>query len=649
LEVEKEESVGTDTVFELEITPNRPDCLSLLGIGRELSAILNKPLKKPTLKRIKIPKIKAAIAISDAKDCSRYIGAVLKDVQVAASSQEIKDKLSSLGIRSVNNIVDITNFCLMECGQPMHAFDFDKLSGGKIIVRRAKAGEKIVAINDVTYTLDPSILVIADAQKAVAIAGIMGGKETEVTEKTKNVLLESAHFDSLLIRRATRKLGLRSDASYRFERGVDMPTVEKGCLRAINLMVETTGASLSAYRDVFPGKIKTQKLIEIIFDLKKAAKFLGTPLSVSQAKNILTKLEFKVSVKAKGKLKIVPPSFRADIKADIDVIEEVGRIMGFDRLSSRLAAINPLNMETDKKRLFKEKLSSFLVAQGFSEIISYTTVSKKDLEIAQIPKQGLVYNQNFLTEDQEVMRPSLLPSMLQVIGHNFKNGQKDLRFFEVGKTYLSSGEIDVLAIGLTGKQGHDWRAPQARAVDFYDMKGVIEKVLEAFNLEGLELASTQHASLDKGESAHIVFEGKEVGFLGKVKKEILSTWDIKHQDVFVAQLFIDVLREQDTKHISAYVPLNAYPSVVRDISLALKKEISYKKVQEAILKLREPLLKSVDVVEQYLGDKIPQGQKGITVSLVYQSSEKTLTEPEVEEAHQRICQSILSELQAVKR
>mgnify|MGYP000958315663 CR=1 FL=1 len=645
----KPRKLGDDTVFELEITPNRPDCLSLIGIARELSAILNVPLKTPKVGKIKIPSKKCSIVIEDKKDCARYIGAILTDVKIAPSSVRIQAFLSAIGLRPVNNIVDITNFCLMETGQPMHAFDYDKLSGGKIVVRRAKPGEKLIAINDVEYTLDPSILVIADAERAVAIAGIMGGKATEVTAKTKNILLESASFDPLLIRRASRKLGLRSDASYRFERGVDMDMVYKGCLRAVSLMLEIASGTFTSLADVAQGKSKKQKPVSIVFDIKKATKLLGTAISSSQAKNILTKLECKVSSAAKGGLKVSPPSFRADIKTDVDVIEEIGRIIGFDRLSSRLCAINPLNIATDKKRMFKEKLATLLVSQGCSEIVSYTTLSTADLVKAKVSLQGLVYNQNFLNEDQEVMRPSCLPSMLNVLGHNVKNGQKNLRFFEIGKIYLPSGEKDVFVIGLTGVPAHDWRSPQTRKNDFYDIKGIVANAFEFFKAQGLVFRSGQHVSLDPQETMDIIFAGQAVGFLGKIKKNILSAWDIKHQDVFFAQIFIDGLCQHDAKRIAAYVPLNAYPSIVRDVSLALKKEISYQSIKEAIVHLREPLLKSIDFVEQYLGDKISPGQRGMTISLVYQSSSKTLTEQEVEEAHQRICSHIVSAFQAVKR
>ncbi|MCX5681751.1 MAG: phenylalanine--tRNA ligase subunit beta, partial [Candidatus Omnitrophica bacterium] len=561
-EVEKEETIGNDTTFEFEITPNRPDCLSLLGIARELSAILNKPLKKPTVKKVKFPKNKCDVTVTDAQDCPRYIGAVLKNVHVAASAPWLKEKIISIGARSVNNIVDLTNFCLMETGQPMHAFDLDKLAGGKIIVRRAKQGEKILAINDVEYTLDPSILVIADEKKPVAIAGIMGGKQTEVTEKTKNILLESAYFNPMVIRRASRKLALRSDSSYRFERGVDMKMVEGASGRAINLIVKEAKAEPFSFRDVYKGRRTAGKSMPIVVDAEKISNFLGTDIPLAKIKNILTKLEFKTSSGPKGKLKVLPPSFRLDIKSDVDVIEEIARILGYDRLLTRLVAVNPLNIETDPKRIFKEKLAGVLVGQGLNEVICYSMVGAKDLAASKVAGQGVVYNQNPLSEEQEIMRPSCAPSMLNVTAHNFKNGQKDLRLFEIGKIYLPSGEKDVVSIILTGKAPHDWRQPQARAYDFYDSKGIVERIFEALKIEALSFTPVSNPSLEKDESVSIVFKGKEIGFLGRVEKEILEKWDIKHQNVFIAQFFIEALRDDQKNRVARYAPLGEYPGVV---------------------------------------------------------------------------------------
>lgn len=649
LEVEKEESCGTDTIFEFEVTPNRPDCLSILGIARELSAILHLPLKKPFIKSIKIPKQKSDITIADLHDCSRYIGAVLQNICVQKTPPTLQKHITSIGLRSVNNIVDITNFCLMELGQPMHAFDLDKLEGRKIIVRRAKQGEKIVAINDAEYTLDSSVLVIADERKAVAIAGIMGGKETEVTEDTKNVLLESACFDPHLIRRTSRKLGLRSDASYRFERGVDNVMVEMACRRAINLIVDAAGAKLVSFNDVHAGFGKISKPQSILFDVEKAARFLGTPLMPATVKNILEHLEFDVRGCGRNKLAVIPPSFRMDIKSDIDITEEIGRIIGFDNLSTRLAAVNPVNMTTSPKRCFKEKIAQLLAGQGLSEVIAYALIGEKDLLKTKIETSNLVYNQNPLSEEQQVLRPSSIPSMIKIVAHNFKNGQKDLALFEMGRVYLPQNEQEVLSLAFMGEAQSDWRKAKARFVDFYDCKGVVENVCGSLGIGSVRYEANKNKFFDPLKSASIVVGGQEIGFLGKIQSDILENYDVKHQDVYCAQISLDALWQQAAQEIRRYVPLCVYPGVVRDVSLAVKDHVSYQRLVEAVESLQETLLKKIDLIEQYVGDKIPHGHKGVTLSLMYQSSERTLTEKEVEEAHQRICQKIIDEFSAIKR
>jgi phenylalanyl-tRNA synthetase beta chain len=275
-------------------------------------------------------------------------------------------------------------------------------------------------------------------------------------------------------------------------------------------------------------------------------------------------------------------------------------------------------------------------------------IGKKDLAMTKVPAQDLVYVQNPLSEDQEALRPSALPGMLKVAAHNFKNAQKDLRFFEIGKIYLPSGEVNVVSIALTGKRPHDWRSPQAASYDFYDIKGAVEKIFKMLKLEAPVFVPSHDPSLEENESAQIIFKGQEIGFVGKIRKDVLGQWNIKHQDVFFAQIAIDRVREHQGR-VVRHASLGEYPGVVRDVSLALKGDVSYQALKEAVLKLNEPLLTAIHFIEQYLGDKIPSGHRGMTISLVYRSPKRTLTEKEVEEAHQKICDSIVKTFQAVKR
>ncbi len=646
-EVEKIEKIDGDTVFELEVTPNRPDCLNLIGLAREFSAILDKKLKKPKIKKIKFLNNKCDISIEDKDDCSRYIGAIIKDVNIKKTPKNIVEKISALGLRSINNVVDITNFCLMETGQPMHAFDYDKLAGGKVVVRRAKKGETITAIDDVTYNLDPSILIIADQEKPVAIAGVMGGKESEVTDKTKNILLESAYFNPALVRQASRKLALRSDSSYRFERGVDIDMVETGAQRAVHLIQDLAGGQALSQKDVYLKKIKNAQT-KIYVSVDEINSLLGSSLNGVKIKNILKKLECQVSEKNKNILEVIPPSFRGDIRVSVDVAEEIARVIGFDNLPSKMPEIKSQNMNCSKKWILKKELSAALTGQGLDEIISYTMVGEKALKAAKVFSDKKMFrNQNPLTEDQEFMRVSSLPNILNVVSTNIKRGQRDLKFFELGKVYLSTGEKDVLSIIMTGNSLGDWRE-EKRKIDFYDSKGVLENVLNYFSKKETTFLKTEEAYYHKGQAAKIVFEGKEIGSIGKLDVNILNEWDIKHQDVFFAQVDVDPILKASEK-ISKYKAVCEYPCVVRDISLSVKQDLSYQKIKDVIINVKEPLVTDIDFVEQYLGEKLEQGQKGITISLTYQSHQKTLTEEEVEQAHSVICQKLISDLQAIKR
>ena len=344
LEVEKISDVNGQKVFELEITPNRPDCLNIVGLAREVSVIYGKALKFPKAKKFIVPKKKSDVTIADKDLCGRYIGIVIRNVKVGASPQWLKERIESVGMRSINNIVDIANFCLMELGQPLHAFDLDKLDGHKIIVRRAKSGEALFTIDGDEPKLDPSVMVIADDKRPAAIAGIMGGKDTEVSSSTKNILLESAYFDQGAIRRAGRKLGLSSDSSYRFERGVDRDMVLGGALRAAALILELAGGSVDAYADIFPNAKKIQRKA-VNVSLAGINALLGAEVSLKRCKFIMEKLGCKVSG-SKSALKVIPPVFRGDLKAEADIAEEVARVIGFDELPFSIPSIKMSNITT---------------------------------------------------------------------------------------------------------------------------------------------------------------------------------------------------------------------------------------------------------------------------------------------------------------
>jgi phenylalanyl-tRNA synthetase beta chain len=624
LEVEAVESVGRDTVLEIEVTPNRPDCLNMLGLAREIGAITGRSVKPPKVKNHKTALLKNLIHIENKKDCSRYVGTLIREVQIQDAPAQMKQRLASLGIPAIHNAVDITNFVLMETGQPLHAFDYDKLAGGKIVVRRAKAGESIITIDGIERKLDPSILVIADAQKPVAIAGIMGGQDTQITQATKNILLESAHFDMGLIRRASRTLGLRSDSSYRFERNVNFDGVLTGANRATDLLLSLSGGRLSGRGEVAAqGQSVATKVKVKSSDIESLLGVEVTPLKV---KTWLSRLGFKVKA-AGGILTVSAPPDRADIQQDVDVIEEIARMIGFDRLPLKLPMIKSVNIPVDKgPREVKKQIRLGLTAAGCDEIITHAMMSAKALAKCGSIDKTVLRIFNPLNCDQELMRPAMMASLLQVALTNIHRGQKDLRFFEIGKCYFPDGEKETLAILLTGRRCGDWRLNRKDMVEIFDLKLALEGVFQKTGLSAV-YAAIQAEAFDGACTAAVSVGGKQVGVLGKIERKVLNNWDIKTQDVYFAQIYLEE----------------------RDVSLAVKKETTYKQIEEVCLRHTENLLKSVQFMEQYLGDKIQPGYQGLVFSCHYQSQTKTLREDEVSALHERIVQSLINELSAIRR
>ncbi len=647
LEVEKIETVNDDTVFELEITPNRPDCLNMIGLAREVAAILNRPLRLPKIKKIRFPRESCAITILDKQGCSRYIGTVIQNVAVRNSPEWLLQRLQAIGTRTINNVVDITNFCLLETGQPLHAFDCDKLIGGKIIVRRARDGEKIVTIDGVERTLNSSVLVIADAKRPVAIAGIMGGKETEVTQDTKNILLESAYFDPVLIRRAARSLGLSSDSSYRFERGVDMNMVEGGSLRAIFLIHELAGGTIVQRSDNFPTKrMMIQR--QIVVSRNQINQLLGASMTASRCKTVLKKLDFKVTMSGREILKVTPPFFRNDVKEEVDIVEEIARILGYENLPLSLPQIKMMNIKIDTKRPLERVIRQTLLGLGFDEAITYTMIDEGSLKKSHVNSSSVVRVKNPLTKDQEIMRPSLLPSLLSALLTNFNRGQKNIKLFELGKVYVDSQEINTLSLIMTTPHLEDWRQSKKDSLDFYDIKGVVEQVIKRLGSKGVIFVPAQQPFLVKGKSASIKVQEREIGFLGKITEDVLRHWDIKLKEILYAQINVKELFSKIAFQ-RTYQPIPEFPSIVRDVSLAVKTNTTFQQIKELIQEQKPEFLSSVEFVEQYVGDKIPAGHRGMTFSLVYQLPSRTLREDEVNAVHEKICQSLIENLGAIRR
>ena len=479
----------------------------------------------------------------------------------------------------------------------------------------------------------------------MAIAGIMGGKDTQITQGTKNILLESAHFDMGLIRRASRTLGLRSDSSYRFERNVDFEGVLTGANRATDLLLCATGGHVSGRGEVLS---KAQRaVVKIKVKMADIESLLGVAVTPRQVKTWLSGLGFKVTAAAQI-LTVRPPSHRGDIQQDVDVIEEIARMIGFDRLPLQLPVIKSGNISVDKSpREVKKQMHRVLVAAGYDEIITHAMVSAKDLGECAINEGTALRIFNPLTQDQELMRPSMLPSLLRVALTNIHRGHKDLRFFEIGKCYFPDGEKETLAILLTGRRYQDWRLSRKDAVEIFDLKGALEGIFQNIGVSAV-YESVPLVTFDTACSAAIRVGAQHIGVLGKIARKILNNWDIKAQDVYFAQMDLDELLPAANPP-KKYRPISEFPAIVRDVSLAVKKEIPYKKIEEVCVQHGEDLLQSVQFMEQYLGDKIPSGYKGLVFSCQYQSPTKTLREEEVSALHERMVQALIHETDAIRR
>ncbi len=650
-EVKKIETVDGDQVFEIEVTPNRSDCLNHLGIARELSAILGKPLKMPQAKTLKSASRKINISISDKEACRRYVGALIQNVFVKDSSSEIASKLRSVDLRCINNVVDITNFGLMENGQPLHAFDFDKLVGGQIIVRRAQAHEKIVTIDGVERTLDPSILVIADAQKPVAIAGVMGGKATEVTHATRTVLLESAWFDPILVRRAARKLGLASDSSYRFERGVDLQQVAYGCQRAIALIEKFSGATCVAFHDVVAKKIKSPVRL-VTIDLKEVERKLGFAVPLPKVKMMLARLGFGVRAGKSGVLKLSVPSFRPDVKAEVDIVEEIARVIGYDQLPTSFPVIKPTQVRSDTRDVKKRLMANALNANGVFEAITFSLVGKKDLDKCGLSDKHCVRLVNPLSRDQDILRPSLLPSLLTSAQVNLNRGEKNVRLFEFGKIYSHQGEQEVLGILLVGRRQSDWRLPKKELVNFFDLKGIVSATVSAAVEPKVffDVQASVASYFDDQEKAGLSLAERSpiTGSLGKLSGRVLAQWDIKSTMVYYAEIMLEPILSL-TSSMRRFHSLPEFPSVVRDVSLAVPQHVAFATIAAAVLKEKVLILKEIRFIEEYSGEKIPAGQRGLVFSLIYQAPDRTLKEEEVFSAQELICQMLARDFSAIQR
>jgi phenylalanyl-tRNA synthetase beta chain len=671
LEVTGLEERGGDFIFELEITPNRPDCLSVIGIAREVAAITGRKLKLDTrysifdtrknkrASSIQQPAAKLEIKIENKKDCPVYIGRIIKGIQVKAAPDWLKSRLELVGLRSVNNVVDITNYVLWETGQPLHAFDLDRLGtvnqinpalsksgasesrkgGINITVRRAKRDEEIVTIDGLNRKLSQDILLIAAGRysgKPVAIAGIMGGRDSEVSNKTQNIFLESAVFNPVITRRASRKLGLSSESSYRFERGVDCQGADSNSLRAVNLFLELAEGKLALTKAV--SKPKEKKKI-VILKPKEAKRILGRDYSSGEIGRIFTCLGFSSGSAGSKGIKAGIPSFRSDINQPVDLIEEIARISGYKNIPSRLPRIIPQDVAMSRQRLRNKEIKEILFSQGISEVITYSLISKDLAGQCAYSESQLMAIANPLTTQQEILRPGLIPGLATCIGYNLNQKQRDIRIFESGNIFLDNQERPCLGLACLGKE-----------LNLLHIKGILELLARRMGIADFEFSPLdgRHPCLQKETALTLRINNKSCAELGMIKPDILASLDIEGL-VFVAELDLGIFFAETDKGQKKYIPLALYPEVMRDISIVLKQDIAIGDVIKKVKANKIPYLIRLDLKDYYLGKQIPAGHKGLTLSCIYQASDHTLTSQEIDSSQQRVREILQREFFAQQR
>ena len=646
LEVVGLEKTKTDTVLEIEITSNRPDWLSVLGVAREVSALTQEKLKLASQlklapvgknKKSQTKSIDLKLQVQSKKDCPFYSARIICDLKVGPSPDWLKSRLELLGCRSVNNVVDITNYILFTYGQPLHAFDLDLLTPGTLTVRRAVMGEEIVLIGGEKKLLGPEILVIADKQKPVALAGVMGGKSTEVTLQTHNILLESAVFNPILVRQAKQKLGLQSESAYRFERGVDPEMAKLASQEAARLITQVAGGKVGEVK--FSNNFKFKPVI-IKLNLQEANKLLGVNIAPLQAVKILRQLGLKIKSQSSGVLTVSVPSFRPDLKLAIDLVEELARIYGFDKIPQTFPELKAQKKIPSKVDLVSD-LKSVLAALGLQEIITYSLIDRALLAHAQLQQsEAVVEILNPLSREQEILRPSLLPSLMRAVAFNLNQQQERISVFEIANIFLDHAltvqEDLFLGIALCGS--NSFVTPAGVMKDIFTplhLKGILERFFIKFGIKEFDFQVQSDNKFD------VLVKGEKVGLIWDVPGAVLGAFEIKNRQVILGELNLEKLfKHFDLRH--KFLPLPKYPAISRDISFIIKEDILLKDLIAKIYGQGSQLLQQVKVADYYQGKQIPAGFKGLTISCVYRALDRTLTEVEVNPIYNATC-SLLEE------
>ncbi|MFO7963900.1 MAG: phenylalanine--tRNA ligase subunit beta [Desulfobacterales bacterium] len=650
----------SDSVLDIDLTPNRPDCLSLLGVAREIAAIQGGRVRYPNFESpgregSRIHQL-TSVTIESPEDCPRYVARLIEGVSVAPSPFWLQDRLLSVGTRPINNIVDITNFVMLETGQPLHAFDYDRLAENRIVVRRAHQGEPFTTLDEKEHRLSDRMLMICDGRKPVAVAGVMGGLNSEITGTTRRVLIESAYFSPVSIRKTSKALGLYTDASHRFERGVDPEGTVNAANRAASLMVDITrGQMVEGLIDEHPLTIKPATLA---LSARETNDTLGTEIDPETVRRLLKSIEFEVSMVDDDQMKVRPPSFRVDVIRPVDLTEEVARLYGYQKIPTTFPGSTPQQKLHSPELDLRKRIKLLMKGFGFTEAVNYSFMDQNAVTSLRIPegdfRRRSVAILNPLTEEQTHMRTQLLYGLLQTTHRNLARRESNLKLFEVGKAFIEDGndnlpeEIEMLAGLWTGvRTEQTWHQTTPPSCDYYDIKGVVEGLFTALKIEHYRFTRMPPDACcytRPGYTAKIDVKTDEVGRVGELHPEVVDHYDLK-QTAYIFEINLGAL----LLHIPGAVfsrALPKYPAVARDVTLIVDKNIESENILETVRRMDEKLVENVHLFDIFEGRKLPEGKKSISFRITYRSPERTLSDDEVNVLHTSIADTIIRRFNA---
>ena len=624
--------IDKDFVLDIEVTSNRPDCLGFIGIAREVAAIACNELIIPDVDYSTISedvKDLTSVTVKDKELCPRYTARIIKNVSMGSSPEWLQKKINTIGLRPVNNIVDITNYVLMESGQPLHAFDFDKLSGKKIVVRQARNKETMVAIDGSKCTLTSDMLVIADSRKPVAIAGIMGGRDTEVSDTTKNILLESAFFEPGNVRKTSRKLGIRTDSSYRFERRVDPACVDWASRRAAKLIQEIAGGEIA--EGVIDRNYLKKEKTKVTLRIARLNSLLGIHIEKDLVKDIMERLQFKIISETKTSLKVNVPTFRGDVYREIDLIEEIARIHGYDNIPTK-SNIGLKPIQENKFDVVVEKVRNIISGLGFSEVITDSIVgNSQNQQDAIWSDNNSIKIMNPIRQGENLLRKTLVHNLLRVKKHNQNYGIEKTQIYELSKVYLPQKNDKIPeekeCLCILGEEG------------FLSLKGVVEAIHKHLNIEHkLESTPYRFDLFSPGKSAELKLGGKILGYIGELSSGTIKGHDFRSTPC-ITELNFNLLVDMANLE-SSFQKIPSFPTMMRDLAIVSDEKVTWNDIRECIESLKIDYVDGIEFFDVYRGKQVEKGKKSIAFRLIFRADDRTLKSEEVDALQEKILENL---------